>query len=143
MMTKERLTELIRRWLDRNRWFYSYNAQKSYFQMPMKSQSNVISSFRLVVDTNLVNFLRVFVILPDACRKEKMSELKVVLSDLNYGLISGNFEMNPQDGIIRYKLCAACIDLDQISDGFIADCIVRACATVDRHVGRIKEALGR
>ena len=86
--------------------------------------------------------LIIYSVLPCNCPKESISEIALFLSRANYGLIIGNFEVDLNDGEIRYKT-SAWIGNQYPGEDFIRHLMGFNISTMDKYLpGLMKVCFG-
>jgi len=130
-MEMEQIVNAVRDWLDDDDWHYDYLAEKQLITMGINLKSK-IKSAKIFVDFKDDCYL-VYVYPPLNGDKENLTELTKYLTMANYGLRNGNFEIDVNDGEIRYKTFVNCCGLDSLSEDVIRDSICVGCAMVDRY----------
>lgn len=130
-MNQEQIVDAVRDWLNKDDWHYEYNAEKHLFKMGINLKSK-IKSGRIFVDVKKDCYL-VYLYSPIDGDKENLSELTKYLTMANYGLLNGNFELDMQDGEIRYKTYVNCAGLESLSPEVIEDSIYVGCYFMDRY----------
>lgn len=130
-MEREQIADAVRDWLDSDDWRYEYDAEDHIIKTGIKLNSK-IKSARILVNIKSDSYV-VYVYAPINGDKDNLGELIKYLTMANYGLISGNFELDVNDGEIRYKTHVNCEDLESISDAVIKDSIYVGCAMMERY----------
>lgn len=99
------IARLIKKFLDEDDWHYSFDEEKGVFSFNL-SMSNKLKtiSYRVRVREDCYISYAFCPINADDCKAE-MAEF---ITRVNYGLRNGNFEMDYNDGEIRYKCFVNC-----------------------------------
>ena len=130
-MNQEQIVDAVRNWLDKDGWHYEYNAERHLFKMGISLKSK-IKSGRIFVDVKEDCYV-VYLYSPIDGDKANLSELTKYLTMANYGLLNGNFELDMQDGEIRYKTYVNCDGLESLSSEVVQDSIYVGCIMMDRY----------
>lgn len=130
-MDQEQIVDAVRDWLDADNWHYDYNAERHLFKMGISLKSK-IKSGRIFVDVKKDCYV-VYLYAPISGDKDKLAELTKYLTMANYGLLNGNFELDAQDGEIRYKTYVNCDGMEKLSSEVIQDSIYVGCVMMDRY----------
>ena len=130
-MEQEEIVDAVRDWLDGDNWHYEYNAEKHLIKMGINLKSK-IKSGRIFVDIKKDCYV-VYLYAPINGDKDNIGELVKYLAMANYGLLNGNFEVDPEDGEIRYKTFVNCDGLKALSPEVIQDSIYMGCLMMDRY----------
>ena len=130
-MEQEEIVDAVRDWLDGDDWHYEYNAEKHQIKMGINLKSK-IKSGRIFVDIKKDCYV-VYLYAPINGDKDNIGELLKYMAMANYGLLNGNFEVDPEDGEILYKTFVNCDGLKALSPEVIQDSIYMGCLMMDRY----------
>lgn len=130
-METEQIVDAVRDWLDGNDWRYEYDAEKHMIKTGVTLKSK-IKSGRIYVDIKSDCYV-VYLYAPISGDKDNIGELVKYVAMANYGLMNGNFEVDPRDGEIRYKTFVNCDGLESLSPAVIQDSIYVGCVMMDRY----------
>ena len=130
-MEQEEIVDAIRDWLDGDDWHYEYNAEKHLIKMGINLKSK-IKSGRIFVDIKQ-DCYAVYLYAPISGDKNNMGELIKYITMANYGLLNGNFEVDTDDGEIRYKTYVNCDGLKSLPEQIIKDSIYVGCSMMERY----------
>lgn len=83
----------------------------------------------------------VYTILGSIIALDKRNRISQLLTKINYGLRIGNFEMDYDDGQIRYKTSIDYDGVKEFDDSFIANLILISLTTTDKYFQAIEEGL--
>ncbi|HAJ74022.1 MAG TPA: hypothetical protein DCM49_04400 [Lachnospiraceae bacterium] len=103
------ISNLIRGFLTSDDWNYSFDEKHGYIQFGLNLHSR-IKNIKYIVDVG-ENYFLVYAVSPiggDASDQEMMRRLSEFIVRANYGLRNGNFELDMNDGEIRYKSFVDC-----------------------------------
>ena len=119
------LQESIERYLDSQGWNYDFDEERRFYSMRMSL--SCVDSCRVIIDLKGedtdIGFL-CYTVFPIRAPEERRQAIAEFLTRANYGLLNGNFELDFEDGEIRYKVMTRCgdIDYDQESMEILVDC---------------------
>ena len=130
-MNREQMVDAVRDWLDGDDWHYEYMAEKQLIKMGISLKSK-IKSGTIFIDFKEDCYL-VYLYAPISGDKDNLDELTKYLTMVNYGLFNGNFELDVNDGEIRYKTYVNCDELETLPDQIIKDSIYVGCVMMDRY----------
>lgn len=130
-MNREQMVDAVRDWLDGDDWHYEYMAEKQLIKMGISLKSK-IKSGTIFIDFKEDCYL-VYLYAPISGDKDNLDELTKYLTMANYGLFNGNFELDVNDGEIRYKTYVNCDELETLPDQIIKDSIYVGCVMMDRY----------
>ncbi len=130
-MNREQMVDAVRDWLDGDDWHYEYMAEKQLIKMGSSLKSK-IKSGTIFIDFKEDCYL-VYLYAPISGDKDNLGELTKYLTMANYGLFNGNFELDVNDGEIRYKTYVNCDELETLPDQIIKDSIYVGCVMMDRY----------
>ena len=101
----------IKAYLTEEDWSYSFNEEKGIFQFDLQLHGKM-KKIDYVIDVKEDAYI-VYAFSPVNADKDDaktMSEMTEFLCRANYGLKRGNFEMDMEDGEVRYKMVVDCGD---------------------------------
>ncbi len=100
------LAKTVKNYLDMNDWHYSFDEDKGIYKCGVNLKGKV-SECKLFIDIKDKAILNYAVInmRADESSRQKVAEF---ITRANYGLTFGNFEMDFDDGEIRYKMTVDC-----------------------------------
>ena len=75
----------------------------------------------------------VYLVAPIKGDPNNLAELSKYLTIANYGLVNGNFELDYNDGEIRYKVFVDCDGVKELSEAVIEDSIFVPPHMMDRY----------
>ncbi|MBQ7395807.1 MAG: hypothetical protein IJW08_04660 [Lentisphaeria bacterium] len=130
-MDREKIIDAVRDWLDGDDWKYEYDVEHQVIHMGVSLDSKIKSGKIIIFFAE--DGYTVYVVLPLNGDPDNIGELLKYLTMANYGLRNGNFEVDLNDGEIRYKIFVNCDGLESLSEAVIRDSIVQGCFTVDRY----------
>ncbi len=102
----QELAAAVRKYLDMNDWHYTFDEEKGLFRCGVNLKGK-LSECRLFIDIKdkvILNYATIDMRADEDVR-DKVSEF---LTRANYGLTYGNFEMDYEDGEVRYKMTVDC-----------------------------------
>lgn len=104
-----KLLAAVRDYYESQKWKYDYDADNMRFRMRMGLKS---VEYCTVITTVKEKGFTTYCIFPMNVPEEKRTDVALYLHYANYGLKHGNFEMDLNDGEVRYKSCIYCGDID-------------------------------
>ena len=130
-----KLQDSVVRYLDSQNWVYDFDEERRFYSLRMSLEC--VDSCRLVIDLKEneagedIGFL-CYSFFPISVPESKRDAAAQFLTRANYNLLNGNFEMDYEDGEVRYKVMTRCgdIDYDPESMEVIVDC---GFAMLDRY----------
>lgn len=129
-MNKEKLTDIVRDFLDEKGYHYEYDAEHSVLRLGfnLKCKLKDVRVFMHIRDTAY----SVLTLCPLNADKDNPVEMMKYLTMANYGLVNGNFEMDLNDGEIRYKTYVDADGLETIPEVIIDWSLCVGIAMMDR-----------
>ena len=106
------LLEQVRDYLDTQEWNYDVRGQEEEEYMIMRMNLKTVDACTTVMRSFDDDSFVVYSIFPIKVPEDKRSEIAEFITPANYGLNHGNFEMDFDDGEIRYKTTAIWGDLE-------------------------------
>lgn len=103
------IADCIRDFLVEDDWNFEFDEERGIFKFGVNLKSK-LKNVRYIVPVREENY-NVYAISPinaDNDDKDVMREMNEFLHRANYGLRSGNFEIDVRDGEIRYKIFVDC-----------------------------------
>lgn len=116
------MIDAVRDYLDADNWNYEYDEARKIIRTGVNLDCK-LQSTRLFVTFNENGFSTIATISmkADEANRERIAEY---ITRANYGLRNGNFEMDYNDGEIRYKLYTNCKGIDRVPSQMIGDAII-------------------
>ena len=130
-MELEQIVDAVRDWLDGDDWNYDYDAENQLIKAGIKLKSKIRSG-RIIIDIKDSSYV-VYLCAPINGDKDNLGELIRYLTMANFGLYNGNFELDVNDGEIRYKTYVNCDGLESLSSEVIQDSVYMGCSMMDRY----------
>ncbi len=96
----------IREYCDSQNWNYSLDEEKNYLTMRMSLKA--VDACTIHVQMRGDDGFTVYTVFPVKAPEGKRDAIAAFLTRANYGLILGNFEMDFDDGEIRFKVTVIC-----------------------------------
>ena len=129
-MNKEKLTDIVRDFLDEGDYRYEYDAEHSIFRLDfnVKCRLKDVRVVMIIRDTAY----SVLTISPISADKESPNEMMKYLTLANYGVVNGNFEMDLSDGEIRYKTYVDADGLESVPEEILEWSLGVGIAMMDR-----------
>lgn len=130
-MDQEQMVDAVRDWLDGDDWNYDYDAERKLIKTGINLDCK-LKSTKIFIDFR-ENCYMVLSFAPINGDKENLGELMKYLTMANYGLKNGNFELDVNDGEIRYKVYVDTDGLNEISEKIIKASILVGYAMMERY----------
>lgn len=102
------IKEAIEQYLKNDEWNYEFDEEREFIRCGINLR-NRLKECRIIVDIDETKYLSLALINLN-CDEEHRAELSKFLTMVNYGLLIGNFEMDFNDGEVRYKIATNCKD---------------------------------
>ena len=118
------------KWFEDEGWPLDRHDDESWFRSAFAGTSatiGLVGQAREDLDIALL-----YSVPPLRVPEEKRNEVAIFLTRANYGLLIGNFELDMDDGEVRYKTSIDVED-DELSAALIAGLVRANCATTDRY----------
>lgn len=138
------IAEAIKQYLDNEECHYSYDEDFGAFEFDMPGSLGRFRTISCIIYVNKTSFTA-YGFCPlraDRSNKEEMAAMAEFFTRANYGLKNGNFEMDYNDGEIRYKSHADCEGVLP-APSIIEKCIFFPVAMLDRYFSGIEDVLYR
>ena len=100
-MEKEEIIDAVRDYLDADDWHYEYDAERNVIRAGVELKCK-LKNARMIIRFRKTDY-NVYMISPVSADAENLGEVLRFAAMANYGLASGNFEVDVEDGEIRYK----------------------------------------
>ncbi|NET68527.1 MAG: YbjN domain-containing protein [Moorea sp. SIO1G6] len=121
----------VGKFLQENGWDTQFIEKKEAYKFNFQSEHGIGIAYAQVL-TDLEQFL-FYVMMPFKIPEESLNTIAELITRANYGLRVGNFEMDYEDGEVRYKTC---IDFEGeiLTKGYIKNAVYPALKTMERYV---------
>ena len=133
------IADAIREYLDNDDWHYKFDDELGVFNAGIAVGSK-IQHVQLNIQVGEKDFTCYFK-LPLAATKEVRRKVVEYITRANYGLKNGNFELDYNDGEIRYKTFVPVLDDAAPSEELIRFSIFVGVAMVSRYSDGIAEVI--
>ena len=125
--------EVVKKFLDDNDWHYDMqdHGRVGVFMGGVGGFKGLYNSFRFILfvgDDELQNYAMF-----PASAKDKLPEIAEFITRANYGLHMGCFELDFNDGEIRYKMSISNTALEANPDDEIGRIMSIPCSTIDTY----------
>ena len=117
-------------WFDAEGWPLDRHDDESWFRSAFAGTSATIGIVAQVREDLEIALL--YSVPPLRVPEDRRVEVAQYLTRANYGLLIGNFELDMDDGEVRYKT-AIDVENAELSDALIAGMVRANCATTDRY----------
>ena len=102
----------IEQYLKNDEWNYTFDEEREVIRCGINLR-NRLKECRIIVDIDETKYLSLGLISLN-CDEEHRVELSKFLTMVNYGLLLGNFEMDFNDGEVRYKIATQAVIEDSM-----------------------------
>lgn len=93
---------------------------------------NVIGKVSVFIQT-LDNTILSYAVLNNKAPAEHINGVSEFLHRANYGLVYGNFEIDFEDGEIRYKLVTDCQEIGNLPNSYIDRSVLLPCQMIQKY----------
>lgn len=105
------IAKAINTFLTEDDWKFEFDSERGMFHFKVGLKSGIKSANYIInVNRDRYTVYAYSSIGPDKGDQKTMQRTAEFLTRANYGLAFGNFELDMDDGEIRYKVCTACDD---------------------------------
>lgn len=125
------MVDAVRDYLDKDDWKYEYDAGRNIIRTGVSLKCK-LQSTRLFFTFSEGGFSVIGTINMKADEQYRAA-IAEYITRANYGLKSGNFEMDYSDGEIRYKMYVNCRGLNTIPDELIEHALIIPPSMFDRY----------
>lgn len=130
----------IKKFFDKNQWKYNFDEDDKVFVSGL-NMGNVLGNVKILIPMYEDHY-NVYSILNSKAEKKYYPVIAEFLHRANYGLRCGNFEMDYEDGEIRYKTYVNFNDTS-VSEEIVEESILVGMAMIDTYgKGLVKLMLG-
>ena len=130
-MEKEEIIDAVRDYLDADDWHYEYDAERNVIRAGVELKCK-LKNARMIIRFRKTDY-NVYMISPVSADAENLGEVLRFAAMANYGLANGNFEVDVEDGEIRYKSYVDCDGLETLPKELFDDGINACWAMMDRY----------
>ena len=102
------LANVVREVLEEEEWGFDFDEEKGFFTPYRLSLNNKLGSCTMFIDVREESIICYSNIAPKATDEKSKSSAMEYLTRANYGLRSGNFEIDLEDGSMRFKCYLEC-----------------------------------
>lgn len=126
----DKIIELIKKFFDNQDWNYTYDEEKKVFISGI-NMGNILGNVRLSIIV-IDNHYSVYTIFNNMADKNSIANVAEYLHRANYGLRNGNFELDFNDGEVRYKVHVNCDGID-VSEQIIFESIFVGVSMIEKY----------
>ena len=130
-METEAIVDAVRDFLDEDDWHYEYDAERNVIRASVTLDCK-LKSARMIIRFRKTDY-NVYMVAPISADPENLGEVLRFTAQANYGLASGNFEVDVDDGEIRYKSYVDCDGLETLPKELFDDGISACGAMMERY----------
>lgn len=132
------LTQLIEEFLKKKKWKYFPLEDSNVFLFGITGKSG---QFQCVIDLGEnEQELALYSICGDRAKTENYDKLLVILNEINYNLLFGNFELDKNDGEIRFRTTMLTNGLE-LNESFLEEFVLTHLRTMDEQLPMIKAGI--
>ena len=131
MSKMENMIEMLKNYLDEKEWKYEYKEEEQAILTGVKLESN-LQSIKFLIRFRENGFLTVAVP-PLGAKEEYRPAIAEYITRANYGMTNGNFELDYNDGEIRFKIYTNYKGLDEIAEDIVEDSFVIPIVMYERY----------
>ena len=125
-----KLLDTVSGWLKEDAWKFEIHEEKNVVKTGVKGES---ASYTLVFRVNEERQTVVlYVMSPNGVGEEKRMAVSEYLTRANYGLSIGNFEMDFDDGEVRYKVSVD-VEGSELTAKMVQNMILAGVTTMDHY----------
>lgn len=125
------MIDRVRDYMDKDDWKYEYVDDRHLIRAGVNLKCK-LQSVRMFISFN-ENGYTVVAVPPMKADEASRPNVMEYITRANYGLRNGNFEMDVEDGEIRYKVYVNAKGMNDISDDIIDDSIKLPALMIDRY----------
>ena len=130
-MLKQDLIDRVRDYMDKDDWKYEYVEDRNLIRAGVNLKCK-LQSVKMYITFN-DNGYTVISVPPMKADEASRTNVMEYITRANYGLRNGNFEMDVNDGEIRYKCYVNVKGMNDVSDDIIDDSIKLPALMIDRY----------
>ncbi len=130
-METEEMIDAVRDFLDADDWHYEFDAEHSVIRAGVTLRCK-LKNARMFIRFRK-NDYNVLMVAPISADPNNIVEVLRYTAQANYGLASGNFEVDVTDGEIRYKSYVDCDGLETLPKEIFLDSINVCWAMMERY----------
>ena len=130
-METEAMIDAVRDFLDADDWHYEFDAEHSVIRAGVTLRCK-LKNARMFIRFRKTDY-NVLMVAPISADPNNIGEVLRYTAQANYGLASGNFEVDVTDGEIRYKSYVDCDGLETLPKEIFIDSINACWAMMERY----------
>ena len=130
-METEEMIDAVRDFLDADDWHYEFDAEHSVIRASVTLRCK-LKNARMFIRFRKTDY-NVLMVAPISADPNNIGEVLRYTAQANYGLASGNFEVDVTDGEIRYKSYVDCDGLETLPKEIFLDSINVCWAMMERY----------
>ena len=131
-MDQEQIVDAVREWLDSDDWRYEYDAENHVIRAGITLDCKLRNA-RVFIPIREDGSYIVNIVSPISGDPKNMDELVKYVAMANYGLANGNFDVDVEDGEVRYKIYVTCKGLEKLPEEIIKDSIYTGWCMIERY----------
>ena len=130
-METEAIIDAVRDFLDADDWHYEFDAEHGVIRAGVTLRCK-LKNARMFIRFRKTDY-NVLMVAPISADPNNIGEVLRYTAQANYGLASGNFEVDVTDGEIRYKSYVDCDGLETLPKDIILGSINVCWAMMERY----------
>ena len=127
----EDIIDQVRDYMEEDEWRYEFDEERKLIRANINLKCK-LKSVRMVISFNESGYT-VYVIPNLKSEKESLNDVQEYITRANYGVRNGNFEMDLEDGEVRYKLYVNTRGMKEIPLEIIDDSLKMPALMVDKY----------
>ena len=131
-MDQEQIVDALRDWLDSEDWHYEYDSENHLIRTGITLDCKLRKA-RVFIPIRADGSYIVNIVSPISGDPKNMDELVKYVAMANYGLANGNFDVDVEDGEVRYKIYVTCKGLEKLPEEIIKDSIYTGWCMIERY----------
>lgn len=104
------LADALEEYYDSQNWKYDYDKEEETFRMRINLKA--VDSCSVFARVKNAETILIYSVFPIKAPEEKRRDIAEFITLANYNMILGNFELDFDDGEIRYKVSTLCGDIE-------------------------------
>ena len=135
---KPRLLSAVELWLKSEDWKFAQVDGENTFRMDVQGKSGVWTCFARTDEEREI--LLFHSILPNRVPPERRAAAAAFITLANFGMLIGNFEMDMDDGEVRFKT-SLCVADGALTPGMIRKVVSYNLSTLDRYLAGLNQVV--
>ena len=137
---KVKISDVVKQFFEEDNWSYLQLSDGITLQLVCQGKNGQISCYaRSYEEAQQCIFYSLF---PVPIPREKRSLIAKLITEINYGMIIGNLEMDWEDGELRYKTSID-VEGDRLSTALVKRLVYSNVLTMDEYIPAINEVINK